>query len=303
MFPCSDDCSLKFLDIEKLCFFWRSRDDGQPRKHQTEREEKEKKNRRTKKMRACTNNLAFVCAARRASTSYATTTTTSARRSSSRTPSSSSSSSCGRGRCKTSVRTLALSSSTSASAKATSSSSSTTTTTTAPLVSKNSNQNNNNNNNNGKRSSKVVANARKGMLFNSEMDDIRRDAKPAEPVKFTLPLSIKLYPSKCLRAENEPVTVFDDNLKELSKEMFKIMYETVGCGLAAPQVGVNYRLMVYNEAGAPGEGKEVVLVNPKISKFSKQKDFFEEGCLSFPKIYAEVEVRAMVVSSFLFSYM
>ena len=302
MFPCSDDCSLKFLDIEKLCFFWRSRDDGQPRKHQTEREEKEKKNRRTKKMRACTNNLAFVCAARRASTSYATTTTTSARRSSSRTPSSSSSSSCGRGRCKTSVRTLAFSSSTSASAKATSSSSSTTTTTTT-LVNKNINQNNNNNNNNGKRSSKVVANARKGMLFNSEMDDIRRDAKPAEPVKFTLPLSIKLYPSKCLRAENEPVTVFDDNLKELSKEMFKIMYETVGCGLAAPQVGVNYRLMVYNEAGAPGEGKEVVLVNPKISKFSKQKDFFEEGCLSFPKIYAEVEVRAMVVSSFLFSYM
>jgi len=127
------------------------------------------------------------------------------------------------------------------------------------------------------------------MLFNSEMDDIRRDAKPAEAVKFTLPLSIKLYPSKCLRAENEPVTVFDDNLKELSKEMFKIMYETVVCGLAAPQVGVNYRLMVYNEAGAPGEGKEVVLVNPKISKFSKQKDFFEEGCLSFPKIYAEVE--------------
>jgi peptide deformylase len=167
-------------------------------------------------------------------------------------------------------------------------------------VNKNINQNNNNN---GKRSSKVVANARKGMLFNSEMDDIRRDAKPAEPVKFTLPLSIKLYPSKCLRAENEPVTVFDDNLKELSKEMFKIMYETVGCGLAAPQVGVNYRLMVYNEAGAPGEGKEVVLVNPKISKFSKQKDFFEEGCLSFPKIYAEVEVRALVVSSFLFSYM
>ena len=97
------------------------------------------------------------------------------------------------------------------------------------------------------------------------------------------------------------MTVFDDSLKELSKEMFKIMYETVGCGLAAPQVGVNYRLMVYNEAGAPGEGKEVVLVNPKISKFSKQKDFFEEGCLSFPKIYAEVEVRVIVVSSFLFS--
>jgi peptide deformylase len=50
-------------------------------------------------------------------------------------------------------------------------------------------------------------------------------------------------------------------------------------------------MMVYNEAGEPGRGKEVVLVNPKITKFSKTKDLFEEGCLSFPKIYADVEVR------------
>ena len=50
-------------------------------------------------------------------------------------------------------------------------------------------------------------------------------------------------------------------------------------------------MMVYNEAGEPGRGKEVVLVNPKIVKFSKTKDLFEEGCLSFPKIYADVEVR------------
>jgi peptide deformylase len=38
-------------------------------------------------------------------------------------------------------------------------------------------------------------------------------------------------------------------------------------------------------------GKEVVLVNPTITKYSKAKDMFEEGCLSFPKIYADVEVR------------
>ena len=242
-----------------------------------------KRHKIVKIMRAYTSHLTFVFAARRASTSYATTSTS--------TSSSTSPGVASRGRSKTSVRTFAFtpSSSTSAtSATSTSSSSS------SPVKNNYYYYNGNN-----KKSSKVVANARKGMLFNSEMDDIRRDAKPAEPVKFTLPLSIKLYPSKCLRAKNEPVTVFDDNLKELSKEMFKIMYETVGCGLAAPQVGVNYRLMVYNEAGAPGEGKEVVLVNPKISKFSKQKDFFEEGCLSFPKIYAEVEVRLMIFSSFL----
>ena len=237
----------------------------------------------SKIMRAYTSHLTFVFAARRASTSYATTSTS--------TSSSTSPGVASRGRSKTSVRTYAFTPSSSASA--------TSATSTYSSSSSSSPVKNNYYNGNNKKSSKVVANARKGMLFNSEMDDIRRDAKPAEPVKFTLPLSIKLYPSKCLRAKNEPVTVFDDNLKELSKEMFKIMYETVGCGLAAPQVGVNYRLMVYNEAGAPGEGKEVVLVNPKISKFSKQKDFFEEGCLSFPKIYAEVEVRLMIFSSFL----
>jgi len=244
----------------------------------------EKETQNSKIMRAYTSHLTFVFAARRASTSYATTSTS--------TSSSTSPGVASRGRSKTSVRTYAFTPSSSASATSATSTYSSSSSSSSPVK-------NNYYNGNNKKSSKVVANARKGMLFNSEMDDIRRDAKPAEPVKFTLPLSIKLYPSKCLRAKNEPVTVFDDNLKELSKEMFKIMYETVGCGLAAPQVGVNYRLMVYNEAGAPGEGKEVVLVNPKISKFSKQKDFFEEGCLSFPKIYAEVEVRLMIFSSFL----
>ena len=246
----------------------------------------EKETQNSKIMRAYTSHLTFVFAARRASTSYATTSTS--------TSSSTSPGVASRGRSKTSVRTFAFTPSSSTSATSATSATSTSSYSSSPVKNNYYYYNGNN-----KKSSKVVANARKGMLFNSEMDDIRRDAKPAEPVKFTLPLSIKLYPSKCLRAKNEPVTVFDDNLKELSKEMFKIMYETVGCGLAAPQVGVNYRLMVYNEAGAPGEGKEVVLVNPKISKFSKQKDFFEEGCLSFPKIYAEVEVRLMIFSSFL----
>jgi peptide deformylase len=124
------------------------------------------------------------------------------------------------------------------------------------------------------------------MLFNQEMDEVRN--KPSS-VEFQTPLKIQLYPAKCLRMKNEQVTVFDDKLKDLAQQMFKIMYETDGCGLAAPQVGVNYRLMVYNESGRPDEGKEVVLVNPKISKYSNQKDFFEEGCLSFPEINAEVE--------------
>ena len=83
--------------------------------------------------------------------------------------------------------------------------------------------------------------------------------------------------------------VFDEELARLSEAMFKLMYDTDGVGLAAPQVGVNYRMMVYNEAGEPGKGKEVTLVNPSSS--SPSRKISSRRCLSFPKIYAEVEVR------------
>jgi len=108
-------------------------------------------------------------------------------------------------------------------------------------------------------------------------------------VEFALPLEIQKYPSAKLRDENKKIGVFDAELKKLADAMFAKMYESDGVGLAAPQVGVNYRLMVYNEAGERGKGAEVVMVNPKIVKFSKEKDMFEEGCLSFPAIYADVE--------------
>ena len=129
----------------------------------------------------------------------------------------------------------------------------------------------------------------------AEMEEIKEEEGSA--VEFALPLSVQKYPHRSLRAKNATVGVFDEELAKLSAAMFKLMYETDGVGLAAPQVGVNYRMMVYNEAGAPGEGKEVTLVNPKITKFAKQKDLFEEGCLSFPAIYAEVEVRRTRQSS------
>lgn len=64
-----------------------------------------------------------------------------------------------------------------------------------------------------------------------------------------------------------------------------------GVGLAAPQVGVNVRLMVYNPTGRRGD-EEFILVNPKILNASGRRETAEEGCLSFPKIFADVEVRS-----------
>lgn len=63
-----------------------------------------------------------------------------------------------------------------------------------------------------------------------------------------------------------------------------------GIGLAAPQVGVNARVMVFSETGVRGEGKEYVLVNPTIVEHSTEEVDFEEGCLSFPQLYAFVRV-------------
>lgn len=63
-------------------------------------------------------------------------------------------------------------------------------------------------------------------------------------------------------------------------------------GLAAPQVGINKRLMVYNAEGVRGRGEEVVLCNPVLVEASQEEDYFEEGCLSFPGIYADVKARA-----------
>ena len=65
-------------------------------------------------------------------------------------------------------------------------------------------------------------------------------------------------------------------------------------GLAAPQVGVNVRLMVFNPAGRRGEGEELVLANPRIASVSKGRDLAEEGCLSFHRLGTRDLIRADV---------
>jgi peptide deformylase len=72
--------------------------------------------------------------------------------------------------------------------------------------------------------------------------------------------------------------------------MFLVMYATNGAGLAAPQVGINKRLMVYNESGDSKRWmQEVIMVNPKIVEFSSATDIEQEGCLSFPEMGGYVQ--------------
>ncbi|WCJ21044.1 peptide deformylase 1B [Euphorbia peplus] len=112
-------------------------------------------------------------------------------------------------------------------------------------------------------------------------------ASPAD-LYFESPLKILEYPDPLLRAKNKRIATFDDNLKKLVYEMFDVMYKTDGIGLSAPQVGINVQLMVFNPVGERGEGEEIVLINPRVNKYSKKLVPFNEGCLSFPGIYADV---------------
>ncbi|WPT12273.1 Peptide deformylase 1B [Picochlorum sp. SENEW3] len=151
---------------------------------------------------------------------------------------------------------------------------------------------------NSKRKS-VMANARGARRALQELLDAKGENEEEEEqltgpvlkdsVQWTSPLSIVKYPDPVLRAPNAIIDCFDDNLRRLAEEMFEIMYDDDGVGLAAPQVGVNVRMMVFNETGEKDRKEaEVVLVNPRIISFSKDKKVFEEGCLSFPKIYGDV---------------
>ncbi|PPS17982.1 hypothetical protein GOBAR_AA02611 [Gossypium barbadense] len=110
----------------------------------------------------------------------------------------------------------------------------------------------------------------------------------AEDLQFEPPLKIVEYPDPILRKRNKRIDTFDENLKKLVDEMFDVMY-TDGIGLSAPQVGINVQLMVFNPVGERGEGQEIVLVNPRVAKYSKKMVLFNEGCLSFPRIYADVQ--------------
>lgn len=108
-------------------------------------------------------------------------------------------------------------------------------------------------------------------------------------------LRIIEYPHPLLRAPNAEVVAFDDSLVALSREMFAIMYAAEGVGLAAPQLGVSKRLMVFNSAGDPEEAQlETVLANPRIVDASAAVELDVEGCLSFPGFTADVE-RAQTI--------
>jgi len=103
-----------------------------------------------------------------------------------------------------------------------------------------------------------------------------------------LPLQIIHYPHPTLRHVSKPLKRVDAELTRMVEEMFELMYEHEGVGLAANQVDLPYRVFVANPAGDPDDADaECVFINPVIVRGSGQEEK-EEGCLSIPGVYAPV---------------
>lgn len=102
--------------------------------------------------------------------------------------------------------------------------------------------------------------------------------------------NILIHPDPRLKKMCEPVTQITDDLRRLADDMLQTMYDAPGIGLAAPQVGVNRRLIVMDcVKEAEAAPRPMILFNPEILWRSEDLSTYEEGCLSIPDQYAEVQ--------------
>jgi peptide deformylase len=109
---------------------------------------------------------------------------------------------------------------------------------------------------------------------------------------------IKL-PDKRLRQVSEPVKTIDASIRKLADEMLETMYEAPGIGLAAIQIGVPKRVVTMDLSKKDDQPHPRVFINPEITWTSDDKAIHEEGCLSIPEYYEEVERPAEVKVKFL----
>ena len=106
---------------------------------------------------------------------------------------------------------------------------------------------------------------------------------------------ILIHPDPRLKKVADPVTEVTDDIRALAEDMLETMYDAPGIGLAAPQVGVLRRLIVMDCVKDKAETpRPMVLINPEITWASEDRSVYEEGCLSIPEQYADVERPAKV---------
>ena len=108
------------------------------------------------------------------------------------------------------------------------------------------------------------------------------------------PREIIAIPDKRLRLKSEPVAKVDESIRKLVEQMFEAMYAAPGIGLAAIQLGEPKRIITMDLAKKDDAKEPQVIINPEILWTSEEKNLHEEGCLSIPEYYEEVERPAEV---------
>jgi len=110
---------------------------------------------------------------------------------------------------------------------------------------------------------------------------------------------IIVLPDKRLRVVSEPVKAVDAELRALVDDMFETMYEAPGIGLAAIQIAIPRRIITIDTAKKDDPKAPLALFNPEIIWSSDETGTYEEGCLSIPEYYEEVERPARVKVRFM----
>jgi peptide deformylase len=97
---------------------------------------------------------------------------------------------------------------------------------------------------------------------------------------------VRKYGDPVLRSKARPVEVFDDALRDEVARMGALMHDSMGIGLAATQVGILHRVLVYR---VEHESPVNALINPELEWSGREKEWMEEGCLSLPGVLVDVE--------------
>ena len=108
-----------------------------------------------------------------------------------------------------------------------------------------------------------------------------------EPVEHP-PLKVYQLGDEALRIPANRIVKVDDAIRKLAKDMLITMYSSKGIGLAAPQVGIQKRLLVIDLNFEDPNSPPMVFINPEIISSSASLDTYEEGCLSIPGVYLNV---------------
>lgn len=103
-----------------------------------------------------------------------------------------------------------------------------------------------------------------------------------------------ILPDPVLRQVSTPIETIDADIRRLADDMLETMYDAPGIGLAAIQIGVAKRMLVLDVSKEGDDKTPLVFINPEIVASSDERSVYEEGCLSIPDFYAEVERPAAI---------